>query len=33
MAEPDDERFVKVELPNALRAIYARASVNKALAG
>jgi hypothetical protein len=25
MGEPDDEYFVKVELPNALRAIYARA--------
>lgn len=33
MAESDDERFVKVELPNALRAIYARAIVALTLFG
>jgi hypothetical protein len=32
MAEVDDERFVKVELPNALRAIYERAIAKPALA-
>jgi thermostable 8-oxoguanine DNA glycosylase len=32
MAESDDERFVKVELPNALRAIYARAITKPSLA-
>jgi hypothetical protein len=28
----EDEKFVRVELPSALRAIYVRASVNRALA-
>jgi hypothetical protein len=32
MPESDDERFVKVELPNALRAIYARAITEPSLA-
>jgi hypothetical protein len=33
MSKADDEHFVRVELPAALRAIYARASINKVLAG
>jgi hypothetical protein len=33
MSESDDERFVKIELPNALRAIYARAITEPSLAG
>ena len=33
MSKEDDEHFVRVELPAALRAIYERASINKALAG
>jgi len=32
MPKSDDERFVKVELPNALRAIYARAITEPSLA-
>jgi hypothetical protein len=32
MGESDDERFVKVELPDALRAIYARAITKPSLA-
>jgi hypothetical protein len=32
MSEPEDERFVKVELPNALRAIYTRAITEPSLA-
>jgi hypothetical protein len=32
MTKSDDERFVKVELPNALRAIYARAIAKPSLA-
>jgi hypothetical protein len=32
MAESEDEHFVKVELPNALRAIYARAIAKPSLA-
>jgi len=33
MGKEEDEHFVRVELPAALRAIYARASINKVLAG
>jgi hypothetical protein len=32
MTGDDDERFCRVELPDALRAIYVRASTDKALA-
>jgi len=32
MGKEDDEHFVRVELPSALRAIYVRASTNRALA-
>ena len=32
MSKEDDEHFVRVELPAALRAIYERASIDKALA-
>jgi hypothetical protein len=32
MPKSDDERFVKVELPNALRAIYTRAITEPSLA-
>ena len=32
MAKEDDEHFVRVELPNALRAIYARAITKPKLA-
>jgi len=32
MGKNEDEHFVRVELPAALRAIYARASIDKALA-
>jgi hypothetical protein len=32
MGKEDDEQFVRVELPNALRAIYARAIAKPALA-
>jgi hypothetical protein len=32
MGNEDDGHFVRVELPNALRAIYVRASTNRALA-
>ena len=33
MGKDEDEHFVRVELPAALRKIYVRASINKALAG
>jgi hypothetical protein len=32
MGKEDDEHFVRVELPAALREIYARASIDKTLA-
>ena len=32
MSKEDDEHFVRVELPNALRAIYARAIIKRTLA-
>ena len=32
MGKEEDEHFVRAELPAALRAIYERASINKALA-
>ena len=32
MGKDEDEQFVRVELPTVLRAIYARASINQALA-
>ena len=32
MPKEDDEHFARIELPNALRAIYVRATTNPALA-